>query len=214
MHHFQLFYTLGSLAFLLFAIIALILLFGHHRLLPFDMRITNFMRRGTGRSTRFFQAVDRIGSIQNLIIFVTVLVIILYTTNNHQLAWWLAINVSVIAVIINPVFKLLFHRHRPDVPRLANSFGYSFPSGHSSGSMIIFGTLIMMQPLLGFSLATSILGTGICIVLIGIIGVSRLYLGVHYASDVLAGFLLGLGCLLFSYPLLMNYYWFDKNFSS
>lgn len=206
MHNFHLFYTLGSLAFLLFVILAIVLLFGHHRLLPFDMRITNFMRRGTGRSTRFFQAVDRIGSIQNLIIFVTVLVIILYTTNHHQLAWWLALNVSVIAVILNPLLKLLFHRHRPDVPRLANSFGYSFPSGHSSGSMIIFGTLIMMQPLLGFSVAASILGTSIGLLLIGIIGISRVYLGVHYASDVLAGFLLGLGCLLFSYPVLMNYY--------
>lgn len=203
---FHLFYTLGSLAFLFFAIIAATLLFGHHRLLPADMWVTNFLRRGTGQSTRFFQAVDRIGSIPNLIIFVTAIVLYLYFNGYQLLAWWLSINVTIIAVVLNPLLKLIFHRHRPAVPRLAKSFGYSFPSGHSSGSMIIFGTLIMMQPLLGFSLLNVIIGTLIGGTLIMIIGISRVYLGVHYASDVLAGFLLGLGCLLFSYPLIWVYH--------
>ncbi|CAH0416880.1 phosphatase PAP2 family protein [Periweissella fabaria] len=206
MHTFQLFYTLGSLSLFAFTLIALILAFVHHHLLPFDMRITNFLRRGTGKSTRFFQAVDRIGSIINLIIFVIILVATLYFTNHQQLAWWLSINVCVIALFLNPFFKLLFHRHRPDVPRLAKSFGYSFPSGHSSGSMIILGSLMLMQPLLHFTGPMMLIGTFIGSAIIGVIGVSRVYLGVHYASDVAAGFLLGLSWLFFSYPVLLLTY--------
>ncbi len=88
--------------------------------------------------------------------------------------------------LVNTAMKYLFLRQRPSVLRLVEIGGYSFPSGHSFVSMSFYGLLIV--------LALHLLPRGrrlwLCLplgALIAAIGLSRIYLGVHYASDVLAG---------------------------
>ena len=99
-------------------------------------------------------------------------------------------------VILNQVFKFLVHRPRPDGFRLITESGYSFPSGHSMVAMAFYGLLAWMvwryerDPLVRRVCVT---GFGLVVVLVG---VSRIYLGVHYASDVIAGFCLALAWLL------------------
>lgn len=96
------------------------------------------------------------------------------------------------ALAINQVLKFIVQRPRPDGFRLVSEVGYSFPSGHSMVSMAFYGLCAWMVWhyerdrimkwlwCCGFGAA------------IGLVGVSRVYLGVHYASDVLAGFCVSL----------------------
>lgn len=98
---------------------------------------------------------------------------------------------SGLGALFNPLLKWLFQRQRPDVHRLIEETGYSFPSGHSMGSFIFYG---MLAYFLFFFFKSRIMKTINVIFLfffIMMIGTSRIYLGVHYPSDVLAGFAAG-----------------------
>ena len=102
----------------------------------------------------------------------------------------------VLAVALNFLLKTIVQRPRPDGFRLAAESGYSFPSGHSMVSMAFYGLLVWMVwryekdrllrvfLMIAFSLV------------IAMVGVSRIYLGVHYASDVIAGFCVSLVWLM------------------
>ncbi|HEX2091143.1 MAG TPA: phosphatase PAP2 family protein, partial [Longimicrobiaceae bacterium] len=97
------------------------------------------------------------------------------------------------AALITRVLKLFFDRPRPEVfPwRTAWADQGSFPSGHATTSMVAYLTLAYLVSRLGPSPALRRLTLAVAAVLILGIGASRLYLGVHYPSDVLAGFAVG-----------------------
>lgn len=89
--------------------------------------------------------------------------------------------------------KTIFHRDRPAFPKaFVHALGFSFPSGHSMGSLIGFGMLayVIIHTVRHrrFDIATGLIAT----VLVLGVGCSRLYLGAHYPSDVLAGFAAGI----------------------
>lgn len=92
------------------------------------------------------------------------------------------------ALLINQVLKFIVQRPRPDGFRLVSEVGYSFPSGHSMVSMAFYGLCAWM---VWHYERDRIMKWFLCLcfgLAIGLVGVSRVYLGVHYASDVLAGF--------------------------
>lgn len=98
--------------------------------------------------------------------------------------------------ILNQVLKFILHRPRPTDFRIIEESGYSFPSGHSMASMAFYGFLIY---LIYKKINNKHLKWGlICFlsILILFIGISRIYLGVHYTSDVLAGFLISVAYLI------------------
>lgn len=98
------------------------------------------------------------------------------------------------------VIKNIFQRHRPPHPLIANVSGFSFPSGHSFSSFTFAGILIYM---LWQSTAATFVkwaGTAFLFILAAVIAFSRVYLQVHYASDVIAGF-----CLSFVWLSLCIY---------
>ena len=94
--------------------------------------------------------------------------------------------------LLNEALKLYFARARPDIAEmLRQAQGYSFPSGHAMGSTVVFGALSY----LAFRTATqwrwkaAAVALGATIVLA--VSLSRVYLGVHWISDVVAGIAAG-----------------------
>jgi undecaprenyl-diphosphatase len=100
------------------------------------------------------------------------------------------------AFLINEITKSIFTRTRPVGINLIDETGYSFPSGHSMVSAAFYGFLIY---LIYKNVKNNYLKWGLIIslsLLIFLIGTSRIYLGVHYTSDVLAGFLIAISYLI------------------
>lgn len=97
------------------------------------------------------------------------------------------------AGFVNTALKLSFNRPRPDVfPWRTNHVGLaSFPSGHAMTSVVVYGTLAFLISRLAPTRFLKRLTWALAILVILLIGWSRLYLGVHYPSDVLAGFVMG-----------------------
>jgi undecaprenyl-diphosphatase len=101
-------------------------------------------------------------------------------------------------VLLNQVLKRIIRRPRPTGINLIKENGFSFPSGHSMVSMAFYGVLIYLINKSKLNKETKLLLSLLLSILILFIGISRIYLGVHYASDVLAGFSLSLAYLIIS----------------
>lgn len=98
---------------------------------------------------------------------------------------------------INQMLKLVFRRIRPVGINLVRITGFSFPSGHAMMSMAFYGLIIYLILHKDFPKEKKMFLSILFGILILLIGISRIYLGCHYASDILAGYLLGLAYLLF-----------------
>ena len=115
-----------------------------------------------------------------------------------------------IVTILNQIIKFIMQRPRPTEFRIIEETGYSFPSGHSMVSLAFYGYLIYL--IYKYINNKHLKRTLIIIlsVLICIIGVSRIYLGVHYTSDVLGGVLISFAYLII-YIELVNKFVLEKN---
>lgn len=102
----------------------------------------------------------------------------------------------VIVALLNYALKNIFMRTRPELINIIKESGYSFPSGHSSISVAMYGYLIYLINTRCDNKKIKILSTVLFSVLISIIGLTRIYLGVHFASDVIAAFLITLSYLI------------------
>ncbi len=137
----------------------------------------------------------------NPIILLLLSLIILIFSKDKKMGLIILINLFV-SILLNLIFKGIIQRDRPLEDFLIEESGYSFPSGHSMVSMAYYGLLMyfvftkvddkeikyIIMFLLGF--------------LILLIGFSRIYLGVHYASDVIGGFLISIVYLIWVIKLL------------
>ena len=118
---------------------------------------------------------------------------------------WFSIRVATIALsslVLMFLLKYLFQRKRPLSPLLTAAKGLSFPSGHAIMAVTFYGLLMyILWHTIDLSWLKYLL-TGLLIILIALIGYSRVYLRVHYTSDVLAGFIIGLLWLWISLSVL------------
>lgn len=130
------------------------------------------------------------------IIWLLILTIILVIFIKNKKIKILICSNLVIITLLNQVLKFILERPRPTEYRIINETGYSFPSGHSMVSMAFYGFLIYLiykYVKNKYLKVFSICGMSLLIVMIGI---SRIYLGVHYTSDVIGGFLISISYLI------------------
>ncbi len=131
------------------------------------------------------------GSIALIVITILLLIFI----KNKKIGISIITNLCIITGL-NITLKNILQRHRPTDYRIIDETGYSFPSGHSMISMAFYGFIIYLIYKYiknKYLKSTLIIFLSILIILIGI---SRIYLGVHYTSDVLAGFLISISYLV------------------
>lgn len=137
--------------------------------------------------TNIFKAISFICSPKFMIVLNVLLFIFIIVKKKYKLL--IIVLSSISSVIINNLVKIIVKRKRPDYLRMVMEKSYSFPSGHAMISVLFFGSIIYLvnkhnlkyKKLITFSLSTFIL----------LIGISRIYLGVHYLTDVVGGYLLG-----------------------
>ena len=98
------------------------------------------------------------------------------------------------------LLKNVYQRPRPTIQHLVEEGGFSFPSGHALASTLIFGTLLIIVSQRVQTVQTKRLLQGLLITMILLIAMSRVYLGVHYPTDVLGSLLLGVGILYIEFP--------------
>jgi undecaprenyl-diphosphatase len=129
-----------------------------------------------------------------VVVYMVVLVasVFMWQSRHHYSAALLWVSV-IGSGLINSVLKLTFNRPRPDVfPWRTQHVGLaSFPSGHAMTSIVVYGTLAFLVARLAPTRWLRRLVWIVAILVIVLVGLSRLYLGVHYPSDVLAGFVIG-----------------------
>jgi len=136
--------------------------------------------------------------------YILLILYFLFLRNNRKLSFDVAA-IGITSTIILFSLKKFFHRQRPPDPVVHTVNGFSFPSGHSFSSFTFFGLLIYiiwnseMKPVLRWTL------TVFFFLFACAIAFSRVYLHVHYASDVIAGFCLCIVWLVAAFWLLKKF---------
>jgi undecaprenyl-diphosphatase len=112
--------------------------------------------------------------------------------DRERTAAWLMLGAVLGGVALNEFLKFAFSRPRPDfVTPAVRVFTSSFPSGHAALSAITYLTLAAMLARTHASVRIRIYLVSLAAVVTGLVGISRVYLGVHYPTDVLAGWCIG-----------------------
>ena len=142
--------------------------------------------------TSIIKVITNLSSVIFIIVIATIAIIFI---RNKRIKLLLASNLIGIT-IINNLLKVIVARDRPNINRLVNENGYSFPSGHSITSMVFYGYLIYLIYRYVDNKNIKVSLIIFLSLLILMIGFSRIYLGVHYTSDVMGGFLLGVVYLI------------------
>ncbi|MGD6778078.1 phosphatase PAP2 family protein [Sutcliffiella horikoshii] len=149
-----------------------------------------------GEMDGFYIFLSYIGSRRFFYPALVVMTLFILFKRNWYLALFLWANLVGVR-LLNTFVKTIFSRDRPSLDHVVDAGFYSYPSGHSMNSMAFFGAIAFLCYLkIKQTWLRNILMTG-CFVLIGLIGFSRVYLGVHYPLDVLGGFSMGASWLLF-----------------
>lgn len=194
-------WLIASFALLIFVMIGYIIKFFPESLVQFDQTFQSAVRGSLPENlTEFFRTITIAGNVITQIMIVIVSVVLLALKKWKSEAYFMLI-IGIIAAILITVLKLIYQRGRPSLIHIVVADGYSFPSGHAMGSMLIFGALLIIAYQRISNKPLQMLTVGLLGLLILIIGTSRIYLGVHYPSDVLGGFILGFGVLQFLYPI-------------
>ena len=161
----------------------------------FDLRLANWLHgHATEPLTEFFEAATALGNGVVLAAVTAVAAYLLLRRRQHAEALLMAL-AFVGAEILSYSLKLGFRRDRPFfTDPLASESTFSFPSGHATVSLAVYGALsvVLTRRLRGRARVACLAAA---VLLVSLIGFSRLYLGVHFLTDVLAGFSAGMAWL-------------------
>ncbi|WP_273395022.1 phosphatase PAP2 family protein [Thermophilibacter mediterraneus] len=148
------------------------------------------------RSDALTPVMEGVTSLASVVVLAVMAAVIAALAPGKAPGWCVTVNLACV-VALNTLLKVVVQRPRPEGFRLVAESGYSFPSGHSMVAMAFFGLLIWMIWRYHRRDAMRVVWCAFFAVVIVLVGVSRIYLGVHYASDVIAGFCVSLAWLAF-----------------
>lgn len=156
-----------------------------------DTRVLNLMPSiRTPIQTSFFRAVTTLANTQTSVVLL-IAVVTIFWRKHHRLLAGLGTIVALGAETITYIIKTLVHRPRPGLSlRLIQEDSYSFPSGHVVRATVLFGLLAYLFYKSFSSTRARIITVGVYILTVFLVAVSRIYLGVHYPTDVWGSILL------------------------
>lgn len=154
----------------------------------------------------FFRNITRAGNPKWTLIVMTATAIVALLVRKIDVAVFIVLNVGVFGLGVMALLKHVFHRPRPDIYHVISQGGFSFPSGHALNAVLLYGSLIVLvhyylkqHDQVRYAIMT------LFAALVVAIPLSRVYLGVHYLSDILAGFGLSAFFLIMSKELIFKY---------
>ena len=158
-------------------------------IIQFDQTVISFIQGFESPTlTSIMKFFTYIGSFSVVVVISIMAFLFLYFVLKHRIELLLFGIVILGTPIINQILKQFFHRARPDLHRLIEVGGYSFPSGHAMNAFAVYGILAF---LLWRHIPTR-LGRTVLVMMstifILMIGTSRIYLGVHYPSDIIGAY--------------------------
>jgi undecaprenyl-diphosphatase len=137
--------------------------------------------------TVLFGAATSLGGTVGLATLVAVVAALLLAWKERASAIFLVVTAAA-GALLNQGLKMIYARARPDLAlAIAEAHGYSFPSGHTMSSFIIFGALAHIVLRRPWPWAARSAGLAIALTMVVLVGLSRVYLGVHWVSDIAGG---------------------------
>lgn len=197
--------VLASIFVVIYAVWALLVSSGSHIITMFDNAVVGIICNNNPANVAFATLFTNLGNTSVITIETIILFIILITFRQYAYAWFTA-GVMICANGYNWIIKHAVERRRPTIHHLVYADGYSFPSGHSVGSAALFGILIVLTILLIRSKFWKSLLIIIWALFPILIGYTRIFVHVHYPSDVLGGWIEGITFVLLGYAFLYRYY--------
>lgn len=167
-----------------------------------DNNVYNFIISFKSKyTTLFFKGVTFLSSVLFMVVVSTLLLLV----KKIKYRKLMLINI-ILDVILNTCLKYIFRRERPRDIMMVIENGFSFPSGHTMLATIFYGFIIYLIYKSDKSRKFKYVSIILLSLLILLIGISRIYLGVHYTTDVLGGYLISI-----SYLMIFIYYIEKKN---
>ncbi len=162
-----------------------------HEVIKFDLEVSrSIYAYRTPLMTDVMKFISLMGA--DFMIALASIVLIFLTFKKHKRESLIFSLIFILGVGLNFLLKEIFQRPRPNIDPLLTLTSYSFPSGHAMNSFIFYAVISYFTFHFTRSIKMTFLATIISAILVGLIGISRVYLGVHYPSDVIAGFAAGL----------------------
>ncbi|MBI3342399.1 phosphatase PAP2 family protein [Candidatus Curtissbacteria bacterium] len=183
---FGLFFSFISLITFLYITNAVIL----KQTISFDTTIENLLYSARSNwLTQVMMFLSYLGS--DGMVFGAVIVALFLTLRHHRKETFIFSLLLLMGLAATTTLKLLYKIPRPEISALIVENSYSFPSGHALNSFLFYGTIAYFFYHLTQKKKASLIIAAFSAILVLLIGISRIYLGVHHPSDVLAGYLVG-----------------------
>lgn len=170
--------------------------------LQFDESVLVFLRENiaTPQLDSFFSVFTDLGGVLAICLITTAVVLFMWSKLMFSRSAVLLLSVTGVAAAVT-ILKLLFARERPsDIGAIVNESTFSFPSGHAMGSMGLAAAVVLLLWPTKWRIPVLIVG----VLYVVLIGFSRLYLGAHYPTDIIAGWLLGAGWVATVYTIFKS----------
>ena len=178
------------------AFIILTILVKTNNLVNFDSSIYNLVTNGMNDGlTTFYKVCTFLGSTAFMVSLCVILFITFIILKRKDIAI-LEASVLIISTVVNNVVKLIIRRERPEVLKLVIEKSFSFPSGHTMASVTMYGILIYLINNSNLDKRLKIIFSIILGIIPILVMLSRIYLGAHYASDVIGACILSTTLLL------------------
>lgn len=191
----------ASFSTLFFVLLGYAVKFYPHQLVAFDTTIQNWIRGELSPFwTAYWTKVTLIGNAPVIVVISLVLAAFFYFYKRWKIEAYFLIAELVGLALTSTLLKYVYQRPRPSIEWLLQTVGYSYPSWHTASTMLVAGVVVVIaeqrikHPLSRYMLQGSLLFMAV------LVAISRVYIGVHYPTDIIGGWLLAFSLLAAIYP--------------